>query len=337
MHKSLRFAISEANQVGEARRAARALGVSAQLDESQLSNLGIIITELGTNLHKHAKQGELIIRKLETTDRQGVEILCIDRGPGMTEVAKCMEDGYSTTGTKGNGLGSIKRVATVFDIYSAPEGTAIVAQVWDQVPVSLPRVVEIGAICLPYPGESLCGDAWSCSDSEGSYAIIVADGLGHGKEAAAAADKAIEIFEEQSALSPQLLLQMIHGALKSTRGAAVFVLHLGTREGKIVCSGIGNISSAIIKGDVSKSFVTLNGTIGHQAHRFQEFVYDWAAGSFLIFHSDGLQTKWKLNTYPGLQMRHSSLVAGVLYRDFRRERDDVTVLAMREIVKTHSS
>jgi anti-sigma regulatory factor (Ser/Thr protein kinase) len=334
MLKSLSFSVSESNQVGEARRAANAIGISAGFDETQLGTLSIIVTELGTNLHKHAKQGELIIRRLETGDRKGIEILCIDRGPGMTEVAKCMEDGYSTTGTKGNGLGSVKRLSTVFDIYSAPQGTAVVSQLWNTISATQTCEVEIGAICLPYPGEHFCGDAWSYLSIGASHVIIIADGLGHGKDAAAAADQAIEIFDEQPALSPQLLLQRIHGALRSSRGAAVLILHLGTQDRKIVCSGIGNISSAIIKGDVSKSFVTLNGTIGHQAHRFQEFVYDWVPGSFLIFHSDGLQTKWKLDTYPGLQMRHASLVAAILYRDFRRERDDITVLAMREIVKS---
>ena len=53
-------------------------------------------------------------------------------------------------------------------------------------------------------------------------------------------------------------------------------------------------------------------------------------------HSDGLQTKWKLDAYPGLQMRHPSLVAAVLYRDYRRGRDDVTVLVARENARTGS-
>ena len=47
-------------------------------------------------------------------------------------------------------------------------------------------------------------------------------------------------------------------------------------------------------------------------------------------HSDGLATQWQLDRYPGLAARHPSVIAGVLYRDFRRERDDVTVLVATE-------
>jgi hypothetical protein len=62
----------------------------------------------------------------------------------------------------------------------------------------------------------------------------------------------------------------------------------------------------------------------------REFAYDWPAQGVLVLHSDGLQTRWSLDDYPGLALRDPSLVAGVLYRDWARGRDDVTVLAARE-------
>ena len=46
-------------------------------------------------------------------------------------------------------------------------------------------------------------------------------------------------------------------------------------------------------------------------------------------HSDGLTTHWTLERLPGLAARHPSLIAGVLYRDFKRGRDDVTVVVAR--------
>ena len=72
--------------------------------------------------------------------------------------------------------------------------------------------------------------------------------------------------------------------------------------------------------------VSHNGTVGHAVRKVQEFVYPWQPGSLLVMHSDGLGTHWQLGRYPGLASRHPGVVAGVLYRDFRRERDDVTVL-----------
>jgi hypothetical protein len=73
--------------------------------------------------------------------------------------------------------------------------------------------------------------------------------------------------------------------------------------------------------------VSHNGTVGHQMRRVQEFVYPWPAEALVILHSDGLATQWRL--LPGLAARDPALIAAILYRDFRRGRDDVTVLVAR--------
>jgi hypothetical protein len=73
----------------------------------------------------------------------------------------------------------------------------------------------------------------------------------------------------------------------------------------------------------------MNGTLGHSIGRIQSFAYPWQKTSALIMHSDGLATRWSLDQYPGLATRHPALLAGVLYRDFSRRRDDVTVLISR--------
>jgi hypothetical protein len=54
------------------------------------------------------------------------------------------------------------------------------------------------------------------------------------------------------------------------------------------------------------------------------------AGFLLVMHSDGLATHWNLDQYPGLVGRRPSLIAGVLYRDFARGRDDVTVVVAKK-------
>jgi hypothetical protein len=50
----------------------------------------------------------------------------------------------------------------------------------------------------------------------------------------------------------------------------------------------------------------------------------------LVLHSDGLTSHWKLAAYSGLHVRHAAVIAGVLYRDFRRANDDVTVVVVKE-------
>ena len=64
--------------------------------------------------------------------------------------------------------------------------------------------------------------------------------------------------------------------------------------------------------------------------RVQEFTYPWPPGAILVLHSDGLLSHWTLDRHPGLAARHPMLLAGILYRDFRRGRDDTTVVVARE-------
>ena len=72
--------------------------------------------------------------------------------------------------------------------------------------------------------------------------------------------------------------------------------------------------------------VSHNGTAGHNASRVQEFTYPVPPDAMILLCSDGLSTQWDLGGYPGLRRRSPSVIAGVLYRDFSRRRDDVSVV-----------
>jgi hypothetical protein len=95
-------------------------------------------------------------------------------------------------------------------------------------------------------------------------------------------------------------------------------------------AGVGNIAASILDGNDRRQMVSHNGIVGSNLRKVQEFVSPWSSGAMLIMHSDGLGSRWDLEHYPGLAMRHPSLIAAVLYRDFARKRDDVTVLVVRE-------
>lgn len=73
-----------------------------------------------------------------------------------------------------------------------------------------------------------------------------------------------------------------------------------------------------------------NGTAGGEISKIRELTYPWPEGAVLVMHSDGLTTHWKLSQHPGLIRKHTSLIAGILYRDYSRGTDDVTVLVARE-------
>lgn len=94
-------------------------------------------------------------------------------------------------------------------------------------------------------------------------------------------------------------------------------------------AGVGNIGASIVAPGVSRGMPSHNGTVGHHLHKLQEFSFPWNSQSMLIMHSDGLSARWDLSAYPGIWTKHPAIVAGLLYRDFSRERDDVTVLVAK--------
>src|SRR5262249_26251017 len=160
--------------------------------------------------------GRLILSRCD----QGLEIVSIDRGPGLTDIEKCLTDGYSTAGSQGTGLGAIRRLSSAWDIFSqASSGTVQVARVGPDPPPD--GQIRSSGVSIPAPGETECGDAWAEARVGARHRLIVADGLGHGPIAALAAREAVLAFDDTQnrALTDSLLA--MHQRLKATRGAAV--------------------------------------------------------------------------------------------------------------------
>ncbi len=325
------FEISEPSHVAEARRFTRELAEDAGFNESQAGGVALVTTELATNLLKHASSGEIVVRPIVERGIAGVELLALDRGSGIGNVAESLRDGYSTAGSAGTGLGAIARLAAEFDIQTQPgKGTAVMARLWGgKIHEASEDHIAIGAICKPMPGETRCGDGWGCELLADRCILVLVDGLGHGTAAAAAAELAIASVRQHRAKGPAAIVQYAHDALRATRGAALAVAEVDSAQQSLRFCGIGNISATIISGDSLRHLVSYNGTAGHEARKIVEFTYPWSANALLIMHSDGLMTRWNLQAYPGLLKRHPSLIAGVLYRDFVRGRDDVTVLTAK--------
>lgn len=335
--------VAESSQVGEARRTAVRIGAAAGFTEVDQGRLGIIATELGTNLLRHAHQGKLLIQEINTANGKSVEILSIDSGPGIGDLEQAFRDGFSTAGTPGNGLGAIRRLSDEFDIYSQVQsGTVAVCRVSSQNEANkfdrlhstarnhdIESEVVWGAISLPVQYETACGDTWRIYCDGGRLAVLVADGLGHGPLAAEAADKMAETFESNPQLGTGGMLQSGHRALSGTRGAAVAIACLDARDQTWKYAGVGNISGTLCSGIQTRGLCSHNGTIGVQLRKVQEFDYARLDHELLIMHSDGLKTRWMFDAYPGLTMRHPAVIAGVLYRDFERGRDDLTIVVVR--------
>lgn len=330
--RSLCFPITDATLVGEARRAAAQLTEEMRFDAHQCGTVAVLVTELANNLQKHAREGSLLFRRLTTTS-PGLEILAVDKGPGMADVAKCFRDGYSTIGTPGTGLGSIVRMADRWDVYSQiGTGTVLVAFVGGGAERNASRL-DVGAVTVPMKGEIKCGDNWAHIWNPARERFMLADGLGHGVHAAEAADEAERIFREKEGHPLPDVLQAIHNGLRKTRGAAVALAELDAEKRVVRYVGVGNISATILHDGATRGLVSQNGTAGAEMRRINEFQYPWPENSILVMNSDGMLSKWDILRYPGLAMRRPALVAGTLWRDFNRGRDDISVVVAREFLR----
>jgi anti-sigma regulatory factor (Ser/Thr protein kinase) len=320
--------VNEASQVAEARRGATAIGQQNGFGDSDVGRVALVVTELATNLIKHGGGGELLAGSYEDSEGRGVEVLALDKGRGMVNVQACLADGYSSAGTAGNGLGAVIRQSSFIDIASWPgAGTAVLARIETGRLRAAPASSRSGwgAVSVAMPGEDVCGDSWTVVTNGPASTLLVADGLGHGPDAAEASVEAVRMFRRFNGHQVPTVLDYVHGGLRSTRGAAVSIARFDPGIRKVIFAGIGNVAGVLASSGELKRMVSMPGTAGYNARKIQSFEYPFDSG-LVILHSDGLSTSWTLGRYPNLEAAHPTLIAAVLYRDFGRRRDDATVL-----------
>jgi anti-sigma regulatory factor (Ser/Thr protein kinase) len=320
--------VAEASQVAQARRAAVDIARQLTSDETTIGRIGIVASEMATNLLKHTPGGRIVAEAYADASGRGVELMSLDAGSGITDLDRAMTDGFSTSGTAGGGLGAIRRQADHFAVFTKPDrGTAVLARIaTSEKPV---HGAVIGVVHAPIVGETISGDGWAFAESDHGPTLMVMDGAGHGPLAHAATKAAIDIFNANVNEPGVELLERIHRGVAHTRGGAVAIARIDRQANVIRYTGVGNISGAVISAAGSRRMISHNGTIGSAMRRLQEFTYPFSAPALVFLHSDGLSAKWDFASYPGLAVSHPSLVAGVLFRDFWRERDDGLIVAMR--------
>ncbi|MFN4088892.1 MAG: ATP-binding protein [Alphaproteobacteria bacterium] len=326
--------VRERSQVAEARRRAYDMAHRVGLGDAEAARAALVATEAATNLVKYGREGEMLVAPCADAMAPSVTIAAVDRGPGIANPAECIEDGFSTGEGPGLGLGTIRRQSDRFDIFSVPgEGTAVVATIRRRdaaEPHSVDLVAEFGAFAVPATGEVDCGDGWTVRRRGGAIDLMVCDGLGHGSPAAAATDAARAAFAATSGTNaPDDWLAEIDAALVGTRGAAVAIATIDRTRSIVRFIGIGNIAGWLRHEGGTARTVSYEGIVGRNIARARVVEYAYEGELLAVFSSDGLATRWDLGRYRGLVARDPITIASVLYRDFRRKRDDCTVVACR--------
>lgn len=323
-----------------ARAELKALATRAGFTPYRLAQVDIIIAEITSNLVKHATNGgQVLCRILDEPEAEGLELISIDHGPGISATASAMQDGISSKNTLGQGLGAIQRASDVFDIYSLRGwGTLLLSRVFRKARKSVPppERVMMHVIRVAKPGEEKCGDNWSILGTEKNVRVLMADGLGHGEGADEAARQAVEAFRTLTGSQANDHLKEIHASIRKTRGAVMSILYLDTVNKQLTYCGVGNILTKLINQPLSmvtRTFSSYNGIVGHTVpNTLNNTVIPWDKKiDVLVMHSDGLSGRWDLAKYPKILSHHPILLCAALYKDHFRSTDDATVAVVRHL------
>lgn len=322
--------VEDTSAAAGCRSAAAGLARRLGFPQPRAEELALAVTEAASNLARHARAGALMLRAV-TGAAPAVELVTLDAGPGIADVAAAIQDGTSTAGTLGIGLGTIRRAADFCDVYSAPgQGTILAArfQASRRNPENPhPAVTSPSGIIRAITGEAESGDSYAAYSGDAAVTAMLCDGLGHGPLAATASAAAIEVLREAPEDPPGVLLRRAHERMGRTRGGALAVLQIA--GGSVTFAGLGNVAAWVLTLDGRHGMVSVPGIAGHQARRIAVQEYPAPPGSAVILHSDGLSSRWNPRDLPGLAARDPLVIAAALLAGAGVHRDDASILVLR--------
>lgn len=318
--------VGHMSAAGAVRRSATGLAHRLGFGEERTAAVAIVATELATNQVKHAGEGSVLLRARRDGDEAMLELVAVDRGPGIADVEHALRDGTSTTGTLGIGMGSFVRLASSWDLWTRPGLGTVVAVTFARDAERAVTASVAAGLTRPITGEQVCGDAYAFRSDDGVVSAMLVDGLGHGPLAAKAAHEAVRAFRGAPEGPPTALLTAVHRALHGTRGAAVAVARV--EAGTVRYAGIGNIAGTVLDDAGSRGMISHPGIAGAQARTIREATYPIGPAGLVVMHSDGLTARMDLARHLGLLARSPLVVATVLLRDFGVRQDDASALVL---------
>ena len=325
------YHIEERSFIAYIKREIHSTVVLAKFSQGQVGEIDIIVSELSSNLVKHAGGGELLYRCFNSGEKDSTfEIVSIDNGPGISD-SRMMKDGVSTAGTLGQGLGAINRLSTFSQIYSIPKWGTIV---YSRCSTNKDAFIEdssvnldVRSLCVNKPNEFVCGDGYAVKNSKTDVKIFFGDGLGHGVHAQEAVKVAAKCFMESKEDEPVEILKQMHNEVRRTRGLVALVASYNLNANEWRICGVGNILGRMYSGIEYRNYMSYNGAVGlNMPTSMKDSVQVAEKFQHLVVCSDGIRTRWELARYPSVYKYDGKILAACLYKDHNRRTDDASVL-----------
>jgi anti-sigma regulatory factor (Ser/Thr protein kinase) len=325
------FAASDRSYFSVIKKDIHNLAKDAGFSNKKLADLDIIVSEITSNLHKHARNGEILVGLFGEKETQYIELISIDNGPGMHEPNKMVEDGFSSANTMGIGLGSIKRLSTQFDLYSMNGwGTIILTRIYNKTVeqgLLLTPKVTIRPLVVTMPGQIKSGDGTYYSITPQYFKLLVADGLGHGEEANFAVIEAVKAFKQCTDHSPSEILKYIHKAISKTRGIVCSIVVFDFESNRWKMAGVGNISTRMSNFLQIKNQMSYSGIIGHNmVNGMNDQEVKLEDYNQVTLCSDGINPRWDIGKFTGIGRCDLSIQAAAIYKEFAGKTDDMSVV-----------
>jgi anti-sigma regulatory factor (Ser/Thr protein kinase) len=332
--------IALASDVHMARRAARAMALAIGFDAKVSEEIVIAVSELASNLVKHARGGKLTLTPVNNGGRVGMQVEAGDHGPGIADVEQAMADGFSTAGSLGCGLGTVNRLMDQFDITSqrgAGARTTIVCTRWRRVdePALTPCPLQFGIATRPYPTMPVNGDAFVIKRWSASALVAVIDGLGHGPYAHRAAQTARQYVETHVDQPLEAIFRGVGRACRATRGVVMALVRFdfGGNGIRFAFASVGNVEARVFGGRDRQPFIVRRGIVGGNAPNPRVTEHRWEPGTVMVLHSDGVTRHWGLADFPDLASESATTMAQRLLRALAKEQDDATVVVVRGMAR----
>ena len=337
--RELRVRITSDADILSARGQARARVLELGFPTTEMVRIVTAVSELARNMLLYAGRGELSLSTISSNGRIGILIVARDEGPGIPDVEKALLDGFSTSGGLGLGLPGTRRLMDEFTIQSEPnKGTVVTVKKWLEDGMMHPEpprktaAVEIGAASRALQGQAETGDRYVVCHTPGGVLFAAIDGLGHGPEAAYAAQLAADAVKSSASTDVIGLVQECHRQLQGSRGVVMTIVALDPSGGKATWIGIGNVQGMLVRGEAaqkagSREFAVLrSGIVGQRLPTLQPSVTEIRSGDTFVLATDGVALDFMRERALG---QRPQLLAERLLERHGLKNDDALVLVVR--------
>ena len=315
-----------------AENAARHLSAAVGFSAVECEEVVLAVTELASNLIRHAGGGTLSLAPASREARQGIEIESADAGPGFEDFERALTDGFTTSRGLGTGLGTVNRLMDELECGPAGAvGARIVCRRWlrPRTPASATPSLDFGVASRPYRNLRENGDAFViCKWGDKALAGVI-DGLGHGQFAQHASRAARQYVEQHHDQPLAALFRGAGRACQATRGVVMMLTLIDTTRRTFTVASVGDIELRVWGAVERLGLIPRRGVVGLNAPQPTPVEHPFPPGTALVMHSDGVRSQWDFKDFPWIGRESASITAQRLLTTLAREDDDATVLVIR--------